>query len=298
MTIKVTITECPRDSWQGLKRFIPSEEKIDYLNALTRAGMRRIDFGSFVSPKAVPQMADTAVVFENMHKPEDLYLIGIIGNARGLEGLLACNGKFKHKGRIAAFGYPLSVSETFQERNLGRSIEQSWQELEGICAKGLDHKLDAIVYLSMAFGNPYGDVHSPKVVIEAAQRLAKLGVGVISLADTIGSATPEMIGELFEACIKACPEVTFTAHFHSTPEQQNAKVDAAIDAGCRLIDSALGGVGGCPFAKDDLTGNINTSLLVEHLNARGVEHGLELSAMQALSARASKMATIYGADHG
>jgi len=295
-TDTITITECPRDSWQGLAKFIPTEDKIGYLKRLIRAGARRIDFGSFVSPKAVPQMADSATVFENIASAaDDLYLIGIIGNARGLEGLLACNGKFKHKGRISAAGYPMSVSPTFQQRNLGRSLDQSWDEFAAICAKAIDHKVDVICYLSMAFGNPYDDPHSSEIVIEAAKRAASLGVTTISLADTIGSAEPAMISELFQACMSACPEVTFTAHLHSTPDGFAAKIDAAVDAGCRLIDSALAGVGGCPFAKDDLTGNVDTMLVLKHLQARGFATSLDPDELTQCAAEAARIASVYSA---
>lgn len=292
----IIITECPRDSWQGLPKFIPTEDKIGYMKRLIKAGARRIDFGSFVSPKAVPQMADSAIVFENIASAaDDLYLIGIIGNARGLEGLLACNGKFKHKGRISAAGYPMSVSPTFQQRNLGRSIDQSWQEFEGICVKAIDHGVDVICYLSMAFGNPYEDDYSPEIVIEAARRAQSLGVTTISLADTIGSAEPEQISKLFQACQDACPDVTFTAHFHSTPESFASKIDAAVDAGCRLIDSALAGIGGCPFAKDDLTGNIDTILLLKHLHARGYKTSLDPDELTQSAAEAARIAATYSA---
>lgn len=291
---RITITECPRDAFQGMAKFIPTEEKIAYMNELVRAGVRRIDFGSFVSPKAVPQMADTVGVFENMHKPDDLYLIGIIGNLRGLEGLLATNGKFKHKGRIHAAGYPLSVSDTFQQRNLGRELDQSWQELEAINFKARDHKVDMIVYLSMAFGNPYGEDYSADRVVEFARRLTDMGVGTISLADTIGSAEPALISELFTRCAEACPGVALTAHFHATPDTFAAKIDAAVDAGCRLIDSAIGGIGGCPFAKDDLTGNINTLELLPHLHKRGFTTSIDPARLSACAAASARIARAYG----
>lgn len=289
----VTITECPRDAFQGLAKFIPTEEKIGYLNDLIRSGVRRIDFGSFVSPKAVPQMADTAQVFENIDKPNDLYLIAIIGNERGLEGVLSCNGKMRSRGRINCVGYPLSVSETFQQRNVGRNLEQSWSEFSAIAAKARDHSVDVICYLSMAFGNPYGDRYSPDVVIEAAKRLGQLGVNVVSLADTIGNATPRAIAEIFVRARKACPDTTFTAHFHSTPDSFAAKVDAALDAGCRMLDSALGGVGGCPFASDKLTGNIDTMLLLEHIERRGMPATLDRKQLAACAEKAAKFARLY-----
>ncbi len=292
----VVITECPRDAFQGLGRFIPTEDKIAYMNALTRTGFRRIDFGSFVSPKAVPQMADTVAVFENMQKPDGLYLIGIIGNLRGIEGLVLTNGKFARSGRIQAAGYPLSVSETFQQRNLGRAIDQSWDEVEQIASKAVAGKVDLIVYLSMAFGNPYGDPHSPELVVEFARRLAGMGVGVVSLADTIGSAEPEMIGRLFEAIRKECPDLRLTAHFHSRPDGMAEKIDAALEAGCRMFDSALAGIGGCPFAKDDLTGNVDTAALVNHLEARGFAPTVTPEMAAGVSELAARYAAKYGRD--
>ncbi|MCK6439420.1 MAG: hydroxymethylglutaryl-CoA lyase [Planctomycetes bacterium] len=289
----VTITECPRDAFQGLGKFIPTEEKISYLNDLIRAGARRIDFGSFVSPKAVPQMADTSQVFENMDKTNDLYLIAIIGNERGLEGVFSCNGKMKGRGYINCVGYPLSVSETFQQRNLGRSIEESRNEFAMIARRAHERNIDVICYLSMAFGNPYGDAYSPQTVVEFAHWLADMGVKTVSLADTIGNATPELIAELFTLCHDSCPGVTFTAHFHSTPDSFAQKIDAALDSGCRLLDSALGGVGGCPFAADKLTGNVNTMLLLEHLERRGFQANLDRKRLVPVAARAAKMAQLY-----
>jgi len=294
MAQEIVITECPRDAFQGLGRFIPTEDKIAYMNALTRSGFRRIDFGSFVSPKAVPQMADTVAVFENMKKPEGLYLIGIIGNLRGIEGLVLTNGKFARSGRIQAAGYPLSVSDTFQQRNLGRGIEQSWQEASEIAERAKRGNVDLIVYLSMAFGNPYGDPHSPELVVGFAKRLSAMGVRVVSLADTIGSATPELIGTLFGAIRAECPELTLTAHLHSRPDGMAEKVDAALEAGCRMFDSALGGIGGCPFAKDDLTGNVDTLALVSHLEAKGYKPTVSSEMAYGLSELASHYSDKYG----
>lgn len=295
MAETITITECPRDAFQGLPKFIPTDDKIAYMNALVRAGFRRIDFGSFVSPKAVPQMADTVAVFENMKKADDLYLIGIIGNLRGMEGLVLTNGKFARSGRIQAAGYPLSISETFQQRNLGRSIDESWVEVEAIAEKASTGNLDLIVYLSMAFGNPYGEANSPELLVAFSQRLAAMGVKVISLADTIGSATPRQIADAFTACHRECPGITFTAHFHSRPDTMAEKIDAALDAGCRMFDSALAGIGGCPFAKDDLTGNVDTVRLLRHLESRGFAPTITSAAADSLTDMAAKYAAKYAA---
>jgi hydroxymethylglutaryl-CoA lyase len=294
MSELVTITECPRDAFQGLAKFIPTDEKIAYMNALTAAGARRIDFGSFVSPKAVPQMADTVGVFENMKKPDGTYLIAIVGNRRGLGGLVLTNGKFARSGRIQAAGYPLSVSETFQQRNLGRGIEESLEEFAGMVTAADTADVAIICYLSMAFGNPYGDLHSVGLVVDFARRVSALGVKTISLADTIGAATPELTRELFRACMTACPGVTFTAHFHARAGAFGPVVDAALDEGCRLFDSALAGIGGCPFAKDELTGNLDTLELIAHLEKRGLASSLDAGRLRGVAALASRYATTYG----
>ena len=212
---------------------------------------------------------------------------------RGLEGLLACNGKFKHHGRISAAGYPLSVSETFQQRNLGKSIDDSWTELEAITAKAHDHKIDLIVYLSMAFGNPYMDDWSINHVVQAAQRLQAFGITTVSLADTIGSAEPTLVDELFHACMEACPDLTFTAHLHSTPDTFEPKIHAALERGCRLLDSAIGGIGGCPFAKDDLTGNIDTIRLLRFLKENGYSCDIDHDALGGLAGEAGRIAQTF-----
>jgi hydroxymethylglutaryl-CoA lyase len=211
-----------------------------------------------------------------------------------MEGMVLTNGKFAASGRISAAGYPLSVSDTFQQRNLGRTVAESWTEVEHIAAKASTARVDLVVYLSMAFGNPYGDAHSPELVVDFARRLAALGVTTISLADTIGSATPALISELFRTCAAACPGVTFTCHLHSTPDAAPAKLDAALDAGCRLFDSALAGIGGCPFASDHLTGNIDTMLLLRHLEARGYPATLDHRKLAAASDLAARYAARYG----
>ena len=236
---KFELVECPRDSWQGFQRFIPTEVKIAYLRQLVDAGFAHIDFGSFVSPKLVPQMKDTEQVFAGIR---DLpgHFIAIIANERGRDRALAAG--------VTAVAYPLSVSETFQKANTGKMIADSWPVLQSIARRAPE--LD--VHLSMGFGNPYGEPWSLSLVKDFVARLRDFGVKDILLADTVGHATPELIREVFASCPGA------GAHLHAAPAKWRANVDAALNAGCTRIDSALGGIGGCPFAQDALVGNIPT----------------------------------------
>jgi hydroxymethylglutaryl-CoA lyase len=235
----VVLVECPRDSWQGFARFIPSDEKIAYLRRLIDAGFTHIDFGSFVSPKLVPQMKDTEEVFAGIRQLPARF-IAIIANERGLDRALAAG--------VTCVAYPLSISETFQKSNTGKTISESWSVLEAIARRAPE--LD--VHLSMAFGNPYGEPWSVSLLKDTVARVRDLGPSEILLADTIGRATPEQIWEVFAACPGT------GAHLHASPTQWRANVEAALEAGCARIDSALGGIGGCPFAQDELVGNIPT----------------------------------------
>jgi hydroxymethylglutaryl-CoA lyase len=240
----VTLVECPRDSWQGFTRFIPTDEKIAYLRRLLDAGFTHIDFGSFVSPKLVPQMKDSEQVFAGIR---DLpgHFIAIIANERGLDRALAAG--------VTCVAYPLSISETFQKANTGKTIAESWPILKSIaCSAG---ELD--VHLSMGFGNPYGEPWTVALVTEAVARVRDLGVKNVMLADTVGRATPAQIREVFAACPGT------GAHLHASPTQWRANVEAALDAGCTRLDAALGGIGGCPFAQDELVGNVPTEGLRE-----------------------------------
>jgi hydroxymethylglutaryl-CoA lyase len=293
----ITITECPRDAFQGFPRFIPTDRKIAYVNRLIQAGVRRIDFGSFVSPKAIPQMADTAVLFENMKTADDLYLIAIIANLRGAEGIAAANHKFGHVGgrRIHAAGYPMSVNETFQRRNTNRGLDEAWQDLRHIgefCAK---EEIELVVYLSMAFGNPYDEPHSIGTVVEAAARAHDIGAATIQLADTVGVAEADDIGLAYDAVRQAVPDTQVGVHLHANPQSLRAKVKAAMDAGCRLFDSAIGGVGGCPFAKDDLVGNIDTLQLIPLLAELGYAVPLSAERLLDCAAEAQELQRKYGA---
>lgn len=293
----VTLTECPRDAFQGFPKFIPSDRKTAYMNRLIQAGVRRIDFGSFVSPKAVPQMADTAGVFENMKAPQGLYLIAIIANHRGIEGLVAANRKLGHTGnrRIHAAGFPMSVNETFQQRNTNKGLDEAWAELRRIKETCDDEGVDLVVYLSMAFGNPYGEEHTTSQVVEFAQRAEDLGAATVQLADTVGVATAHDVGEVYDAVHSAAPELDLGVHLHSTPSTLKDKVTAALDAGCRLFDSAIGGIGGCPFAEDELVGNMDTLQLLPVLKELGYGTDYTVEGLLDCAAEAQELQRKYGA---
>ena len=269
------ITECPRDAMQGLHDFIPTEIKINYINQLLKVGFDTIDFGSFVSPKAIPQMKDTAKVLRGLDlSVAKSRLLAIVANERG-----AKDASFYDE--IHFLGYPFSVSETFQKRNTNASIDQSLGRLEkivDICSK--THK-ELVVYLSMGFGNPYGDLWSPDIVAKWSERLNKeLGITHLALSDTIGASTPETISPLFSTLIPELPQVNFGAHLHSTPSTVEEKVEAAYLSGCRKFDGALKGFGGCPMAKDDLTGNMPTDQMLQWFKTNDIETGLNLNELE------------------
>lgn len=262
MTTATKIIECPRDAMQGVKRFIPTDLKVQYLNALLRVGFDTLDFGSFVSPKSIPQMADTAQVLERLDLDGNTRLLAIVANERGVEEAVVYDA-------IAYLGFPLSVSGTFQKRNTNRTIDQAFE----VVAFAQEHcerrSKELVVYLSMAFGNPYGDVYDVDIIEAFVSRLGALGVGVVSLADTVGLATPTMVKDIFATMIPKFPHVEFGAHLHALPDQALDKVQAALDGGCRRIDGALGGFGGCPMAADELVGNVDTKTIVKALGSRG-----------------------------
>lgn len=269
------IVECPRDAMQGIKAFIPTQTKIGYLNALLRVGFHTLDFGSFVSPKAIPQMADTAEVLAGLQLDNTTtQLLAIIANERGAVDAL------QHE-EIDVLGYPFSISETFQQRNTNASLEESMERVEALANLASRHNRDLVVYLSMAFGNPYGDVWSPEIAIDWAEKLHnRFGISTLALSDTVGSSSPESIGQLFSALIPALPNVQFGAHLHTTPHSWEEKVSAAYKAGCRRFDGALKGFGGCPMAKDDLTGNMPTELMLGYFYENNIETGVDDSALQ------------------
>jgi hydroxymethylglutaryl-CoA lyase len=263
MADEVKIVECPRDAWQGLPAQIPAYLKTDYLKALIGVGFKHIDAASFVSPKAVPQMADSEEVLKDLDPPDDVEIIAIVVNEKGAERAINTNA-------VRTLGFPYSVSPTFLQKNQHQTLEDSIDELEKIKQKGETGGLDTVVYISMAFGNPYGDPWNAGEVVDAVDLLESYGVKMISLADTIGMASPEQIQELVSTVFGKFDYLEIGLHLHSRPDQAAAKVLAAYEAGCRRFDSALGGLGGCPFAQDALVGNVATETVIETLKARGV----------------------------
>ena len=271
------IIECPRDAMQGIKEFIPTSTKIAYINQLLKVGFHTIDFGSFVSEKAIPQLKDTAEVLAGLDLSNtSSKLLSIIANTRGTE--TACNFE-----EINYLGFPLSVSEEFQKRNTNKSIEESLRVVEEIQNLSVKNNKELLVYLSMAFGNPYGENHHPDIVAELTEKLKQLDVSIVALSDTIGVSDPSNITPLFSTLIKEYPTIEFGAHFHTTSDKWEEKVDSAYLNGCRRFDSALKGFGGCPMAKDDLTGNMPTEKLITYfiedlgLSNQELERSLTLS---------------------
>lgn len=263
----IYLTECPRDAMQGIHEFIPTELKARYINQLLEVGFEKIDFGSFVSAKAIPQMQDTAKVLDKLQlHSASSKLLAIIANARGAED--ACQFE-----QISYLGFPFSISETFQQRNANASISESLERVEAIqnlCSK---HQKNLLVYISMAFGNPYGDDWNPEIAIKWGRRLKDMGIKHIALADTTGSSTPESITHLFSALLPELSTVELSAHLHATPQDSKGKITAAYQAGCRKFDVAIHGFGGCPMASDQLTGNIAT----ESIESFSLEHNLSLN---------------------
>lgn len=265
----IYITECPRDAMQGIKAHIPAELKTGYINQLLRVGFDTIDFGSFVSPKAIPQMKDTAQVLESLDlSGGNSRLLAIIANLRGAQD--ACQFE-----EITYLGFPFSISETFQQRNTNSSIAESLdrvKEIQALCAL---HNKKLLVYISMAFGNPYGDPWHPEIAIEWGKKLSDMGIEHLALADTIGSSSPQNISHLFGALLPELPGINLGAHLHSTPEKCLEKIEAAYKSGCRRFDVAIHGFGGCPMAKEELTGNIATEKLEQFAGQNKINTGLK-----------------------
>ena len=270
----IKLIECPRDAMQGIPGFIDTAIKAAYINQLLEVGFDTIDFGSFVSPKAIPQMRDTAEVLEmlDLHKAQSK-LLAIVANVRGAEDAL-------HFQEIDYLGFPLSVSETFQQRNTNASITDALRTVEAIQNLCEVKGKKQVVYLSMGFGNPYGDPYSPELIAEFVEKLSQLQIETVSLSDTIGVATPELITQLFEVQTQAFPQIEFGAHLHSRPESVGEKVRAGLKGGCKRFDGALMGFGGCPMAKDDLVGNMATELMIPALEQEGFDLGLNKSELQ------------------
>src|SRR6266404_7664232 len=259
----VKLIECPRDAWQGLKRQIPIDVKVQYLRALIGAGFKHIDAVSFISTKAVPQMADSEKVLEQLGTPDRVEIIGIVVNEKGADRAIAT-------GAVSTLGYPCSISETFLRKNQNQSPEENYEVLKTIKKRADAAGIDMVVYISMAFGNPYGDMWSEEKVAQAARAITGTGVNSLSLADTIGAAEPDLIHRVLSAVLRDGREFEVGVHLHSTPAGARAKVLAAYDAGCRRFDSAIGGLGGCPFAQDKLVGNVPTEEVLRALRERGL----------------------------
>ncbi len=285
MPNSVKLIECPRDAWQGLKGQIPPDIKRAYLQALISAGFKHIDAVSFVSPKAIPQMADSEEVLKELDPPDDVEIIAIVVNERGAQRAIDTHA-------VRTLGFPYSVSETFLRKNQNQSAEAALEELESIQKKADDASLDVVVYISMAFGNPYGDLWNVDEVIEAISLMEVDNLRMISLADTVGVATPEQVHELVGAVMAKYDYLEIGVHLHSRPEQAEEKILAAYDAGCRRFDSAIGGLGGCPFAQDALVGNIATEKVIETLKQRGAELP-PLKPLDALLRATTEMGTRY-----
>jgi len=277
----IKIIECPRDAMQGWKNFIPTSKKIEYINSLLEIGFDTIDFGSFVSPKAIPQMADTKEVIKGIKvQGTSSKLLGIVANVRGAEEAVAYN-------EITYLGFPFSVSETFQQRNTNSSIAESLtrvQEIQNICIKN-GKKL--VIYISMGFGNPYRDIYSEEIVFNWVNKMVELGITTISLADTVGIATPEQVYSMTKYLVEKLPHVEIGVHLHSRPDNWREKIDAAINAGCRRFDGALKGFGGCPMANDDLVGNMRTEWMIDYFEKKNLSGDLNKVAL----ARSLQLAT-------
>lgn len=266
------LIECPRDAMQGVHEFIPTEKKAAYINAILKCGFDTVDFGSFVSPKAIPQLRDTAQVLEQLDlSSTSSKLLAIVANARGAQDAV----EFEE---IRFLGFPFSISETFQQRNTNSSMAESLsrvEEIQDLCAR---NKKEMVVYISMAFGNPYGDEWSSDVAIAWTRKLAQMGIKIIALSDTIGVSNPENISYLFSKLVPEFPGIEIGAHLHTTPDTWEEKVDAAYKSGCRRFDSAIKGYGGCPMAADQLTGNMPTEKLLSYFEKNKIATGIDQSA--------------------
>lgn len=272
MAKKLKIIECPRDAMQGIKEFIPTDVKAAYINKILKVGFHTIDVGSFVSPKAIPQMRDTADLLKQLDLSKTKSkLLTIVANTRGAHDAIQFD-------EIDYLGYPFSISETFQLRNTNATIEESFQKIARIQSIAIKNKKKLVVYLSMGFGNPYGDVWNVEIVEEFVTSLNSLGIKILSLSDTIGVSTPENISYLFSNLIPKFPKVTFGAHLHTTPDKWEEKVHAAYANGCRRFDGAIKGYGGCPMAKDDLTGNMPTEKMLSYFDANEIKTHLDMDA--------------------
>jgi hydroxymethylglutaryl-CoA lyase len=279
----VKLIECPRDAMQGIKEWIPTQQKIQYIQSLLRCGFDTIDFGSFVSPKAIPQMLDTAEVLSQLDlSATQTKLLAIVANLRGAQAAVS-------HPEIKYLGYPFSISENFQMRNTHKTIAQSIDTLSEILALANATNKEVVTYLSMGFGNPYGDPWNVEIVGEWAEKLSEMGVTILSLSDTVGTSNPETISYLFSNLIPKYPKIEFGAHLHTTPNAWHEKVDAAYKAGCRRFDGAIQGFGGCPMAKDELTGNMPTEKMLSYFNKENIDNNIRTMSFESAHNEASKI---------
>ena len=280
---KFKLIECPRDAMQGWKTIIPTEKKIEYIQTLLKVGFDTLDCGSFVSPKAIPQMADTRQVLEKLDAVNTkTKLLAIIANTRGAEE--ACSHE-----KISFLGFPFSVSETFQKRNTNSSIQESLTRVEEIQALCQNKNKQLVIYISMAFGNPYGDAYSEELVLGWAEQLINRGIKIISLADTVGLAKAQQVYSITSQLIRSLPGVEIGVHLHSRPDNWKSKIDAAVRAGCLRFDGALKGFGGCPMAEDELVGNMNTELLIPYFRSIDRIDGIDYDALEVASSMAAEI---------
>ena len=282
---QIQLVECPRDAMQGWKHFIATQQKTDYINALLKVGFHTIDFGSFVSPKAIPQMADTTDVLKGLHlNGTSSKLLAIVANSRGAEAAVNFD-------EITYLGFPFSVSETFQKRNTNSGIQESLvrvEEIQNLCIK---NNKQLVVYISMGFGNPYGDVYNEAIVFEWVNKLAAMDIKIISLADTVGLATADQVHRVTRYLVDSLPGTEIGVHLHSSPLNWKAKAEAALTAGCRRFDGALKGIGGCPMADDELVGNMDTERMIPYFEEKKILPGIDREALNECSRMA---ATIFG----
>ena len=287
MSSKVKIIECPRDAMQGIKTFIPTEAKVKYIQSLLGCGFDTIDFGSFVSPKAIPQMVNTAEVLSQLDLSDTKSkLLAIVANIRGAQNAS------EHEA-IDYLGYPFSISENFQMRNTHKTIDESVATLQEILNLADASGKEVVTYISMGFGNPYGDPWNVEIVGEWTEKLAAMGARILSLSDTVGTSTPEVIDYLFSNLIPKYPEIEFGAHLHTTPAKWHEKMNAAYNAGCRRFDGAVQGFGGCPMAKDELTGNMPTEKMLSYFTSKKVETGVNWLDFESAYNKASELFSGY-----
>jgi len=279
----IKIIECPRDAMQGWKHFIPTEKKIHYINALLKVGFDTLDFGSFVSPKVIPQMADTGEVLKGLKiENTSTKLLSIVANMRGAEEAVIYD-------TITYLGFPFSISPTFQQRNTNSTIEASFASVEAIQNLCIKNQKKLMIYISMGFGNIYGDEYNEAIVLHWINKMVELGVEIISMADTVGIATPQQVSSILKTLIPVYPGTEIGVHLHSKATNWQDKIDAALQAGCRRFDGALKGIGGCPMADDELVGNMDTELMIPYFKDLGMPGTLDMEALQKCSILANEI---------